>query len=64
MRGRRGTRSAAAPLTLLPIASTLGTAIAATTSASIESVRVYLAIAVSVRVNIVCKWVTKIVKDV
>ena len=46
------------------ITSTLGTAIAATASASTGSIRVYLVIAVSTRVNIVCKWVTNIVKDV
>jgi len=64
MHSYRGTRSAATPLTLLPIASTLGAAIAATTSTSTESVRVYLAIAVSARINIVYKQVTNIVKDV
>jgi hypothetical protein len=53
--GRRGTRSTAAPLTLLPIASTLNTTIAATTSASTGSVRVYLVIAISARINIVCE---------
>ena len=51
-RGRRGTRSAAAPLTLSPIASTLGAAAASTGT---RSIRVYLAIAVSIRVNIVYK---------
>jgi len=63
-RGYRGTRSTAAPLTLLPITGTPGAAIATTTSTGTESVRVYLAIAVSARVNIVCKWVTNIAKDV
>ena len=53
--GRRGTRSTAAPLTLSPIASTSGAAIAATTSASAGSIRVYLAIAISTRINIVRK---------
>ena len=52
---RRGSRSTAAPLTLLLITSTLGAAITATASASIESVRVYLAITVSVYINIVYK---------
>jgi hypothetical protein len=64
MYGYRGTRSTAAPLTLLPIASILGAAITTTASASTGSVRVYLAIAVSARINIVCKQVTNIVKDV
>ena len=41
-----------------------GTTIAATTSAGAGSVRVYLAIAVSTRINIVYKRVTNIVKDV
>jgi len=64
MRGHRGTHFAAAPLTLLPIASTPGTTVATTASASMESIRVYLAIAISTRVNIVYKRVTNIVKDV
>jgi len=64
MRGRRGTYFAAAPLTLLLIASTLGIAITATTFASTESIRVYLVITVSVYVNIVYKRVTNIAKDV
>jgi len=55
MRGYRGTRFTAAPPTLLPIASTPGAAIATTASASTESVRVYLVIAISTRVNIVNK---------
>ena len=62
--GRRGTRSTAAPLTLSPIASTLGTTIAATASTSTRSIRVYLAIAVSTRINIVYKRVTNIARDV
>ena len=61
---RRGTRSTAAPLTLLLIASTLGTAITATASASTGSVGVYLVIAVSTRINIVRKRVTDIAKDI
>ena len=64
MRGRRGTCSAAAPLTFLLITSTPGTAVAATTSAGTESVRVYLAIAISACINIVCKRVADIVKDI
>ena len=62
--GRRGTRSTAAPLTLLPIASMLGAAIATTASASARSVRVYLVIAVSAYINIVCEQVTNIAKDI
>jgi len=60
-RGRRGTCSAATPLTLSLIASTPG---AAAAFASTRSVGVYLAIAVSTRVNIVCKRVTNIAKDI
>ena len=56
MRGRRGTCSAAAPLTLLLIASTLGTTIAATVaSTNIRNVRVYLAIAIFIYINIAYK---------
>jgi len=55
MRGRRGTRSTTAPLTLLLITSTLGAAVTATTSASTESIRVYLVIAISACINIVYK---------
>ena len=62
--GRRGTRSTAAPLTLLLITSTLGAAIAAAASASTGSVRVYLVIAISTRINIVYKRVTNITKDI
>jgi len=54
-RGRRGTCSAATPLTLLLIAGTLGTIIAAAVSAGTGSVGVYLAIAVSVCIDIVYK---------
>ena len=35
-----------------------------TTPAGIENIRVYLAIAISVYINIVYKQVTKIVKDI
>ena len=63
MRGRRGTRSTATPLTLLPIASIPGATITAA-SASTESVRVYLVIAISVYINIVYKQVTNMAKDI
>jgi len=63
IRSRRGTHSTAAPI-FLPIASTPGTTITATAFASIESVRVYLAITISARINIVYKRVTNIAKDV
>jgi len=55
MHSRRGTRSTTAPLALLPIASTPDTTITATASASTGSIRVYLVIAISTRINIVCK---------
>ena len=61
--GRRGTRSTTAPLTLLLIAGTLGTAVTAAASASAGSIRVYLAIAISTYINIVYKQVTNIAKD-
>jgi len=64
MRGYRGTRSTATPLTPSLITSTLGAAITATTFASTESIRVYLAIAISIRVDIVYKRVTNIAKDI
>jgi len=64
IRGYRGTCFTAIPSTLLLIASTLGAAIATTASASTESIRVYLVIAVSVCVNIVYKRVTNIAKDI
>jgi len=41
-----------------------GAAVAAAASASTESVRVYSAIAISARINIVYKWVTNIAKDI
>ena len=63
MRNRGGTRSAVTPLTLLPITSILSSA-TATTAAGTEYVRIYLAITISIRVNIVRKRVTNIVKDV
>ena len=52
--GRRGTYSTAAPPTLSPIAGTLG-ATATVASISTEYIRVYSAIAISARVNIVYK---------
>jgi len=56
MRSRRGTYSVAVPLTLLLIPRTPSAAFNTTaTSAGIENVGVYLAIAVSARVNIVCE---------
>ena len=65
IRSHRGTCSTAAPSTLLLIYSTPSTAAStATAFAGTESVGVYLAIAVSTRVNIVRKQVTKIAKDV
>jgi len=64
IRGYRGTYSTATPLTLLLITSTLGATIAATASASMESIRVYLAIAVSIYIDIVYKRVTNMVKDI
>jgi hypothetical protein len=64
MHSRRGTRSTATPSTLLLIPSTRGAASSTTTApASIENIRAYLAIAVSARVNMVYKRVTKIAKD-
>ena len=53
---------AIAPPTLLPIAGTLGGS--GTAAAGIEYVGVYLAIAISIHVNIVCKRVTDIAKDI
>ena len=48
----------------MPNASTPGATVAATASASTGSVRVYLAIAVSARINIVRKRVTNMARDV
>ena len=64
MYGRRGISSTAVPLTLLPIASTLDAAVTATASAGAGSIRVYLAITISMRINIVYKRVTNIAKDI
>ena len=55
MHGRRGTCSTTAPLILSPIASTLGATITTTTSAGTGSIRVYLVITISTRINIVRK---------
>jgi hypothetical protein len=55
MYGRRGISSTAVPLTLLPIASTLDTAVAAAAFGGTRSIRVYLVITISVRIDIVCK---------
>ena len=55
MHSYRGTCSAAAPPTLLLIPNTPSTTSSTITSASIENIRVYLAIAISARVNIVYK---------
>ena len=60
-RSRRGTRSAISSLTLLLITSTPGSAI---TTTSIEYIGAYLAIAISIYINIVYKRVTNIAKDV
>ena len=64
MRSYKGTRSITAPPTLLLIPSTPSTASGTVAPASIENIRVYLAIAVSARVNIVYKRVAKVVKDI
>jgi hypothetical protein len=58
----KSTHSAITPLTLLPIANTLGGT--TTAAVSINYIKVYLAIAVSIYINIVHKRVTDIVKDV
>ena len=56
MRSRRGTCSTATLPTLLLIYSTPGTAFSTTTApANTENIKVYLAIAISVRANIVYK---------
>ena len=65
MRSRRGTRSIAAPPTLLLIPSTPSVSSGtATTPTSTENIRVYSAIAISARVDIVCERVARVVKDV
>jgi hypothetical protein len=55
MHSCRGTRSAAAPSTLLLIPSTPSAASGTVTPASIENIRVYLVIAVSACIDIVYK---------
>ena len=55
MRSRKGTRSIATPPTLLLIPSTPSTTSSTITPTSIENARVYLAIAVSIRLNIFYK---------
>ena len=61
MRNCRGIYSTITPPTLLPITGMPGGAAAAT---SIEYIRAYLAIAVSIYVDIVYKRVTDIAKDI
>ena len=61
-RNCRSTCFAVTPLTLLPIAGTLGSTTAAATS--MEYIGVYLAIAISIYIDIVYKKVTDIVKDI
>jgi len=65
MRSRRGTHSTTTPPTLLLIPSTPSTT-SSTTAAptSTENIKVYLAIAVSVCIDIVYKQVTEIAKDI
>ena len=55
MRSRKGTRSIATPPTLLLISSTPNTTFSTITPASIENIKVYLAIAISIYINIVYK---------
>ena len=55
MRSCKGIYSIAAPFTLLLIPGVPSTASSTVTPASIENVRVYLAIAIFMRVNIVYK---------
>ena len=65
MRSRKGIHSTAAPPTLSLIPSTPSAASStAATPTGTENIRVYSAIAVSVCVNIVYKWVTEIIKNV
>ena len=64
MRSHKGTRSITTPPTLLLIPSTPSTASSTITPTSTENIRVYLAIAISARVNIVYKRVAKVVKDI
>ena len=67
MRSCEGTYSIATPFTLLLIPSTPGVGFSTTTTTtptSTKNLRVYLIIAISTRVNIVYKWVAKVVKDI
>ena len=64
MRSYKGTRSITTPPTLLLIPSTPSTTSSTITPTSTENVRVYLVITISTRVNIVCKRVAKVVKDI
>ena len=61
---RGGICSAITPPTLLPITGTPGGGSGSNTTIGIEYIEVYSAIAISIRVNIVYKRVTDIVKDV
>ena len=64
MCSRKGTRFVAVPPTLSLIPSMPGTASGIIAPASMENVRVYLVITVSTHIDIVCKWVAKVVKDI
>ena len=65
MRSHKDIHSAAAPPTLLLIPSTPSAASSTTTTpTSMENVKVYSAIAISIYINIVYKRVTEIVKDI
>ena len=67
MRSCEGTYSIATPFTLLLIPSTPGVGFSTTTTTtptSTENIRVYLVITISPRVNIVCKQVAKVAKDI
>ena len=65
MHSYRGTHSTTTLPTLLLIPSTPSTASnTAATPTSIKNIKVYLVIAISIRVNIVYKQVTEIVKNI
>ena len=65
MRSRKSIYSATTPFTLLLIPGTPSTTSGTTaTFTGIKNVRVYLAIAISTHINIVCERVTKIAKDI
>ena len=64
MHSYRGIYSTTTPFTLLLIPSTPSTTSSTITPTSIENTRVYLAITISIRVNIVYKQVAKVVKDI